>query len=153
LIDQYAKNGNGQKYQFPEPQIAGLDFSFSGLKTAILYFVNKHSQQDNTFLQNNLADICSSIQYTIVGILIKKMKKAIQQTQVKHICLAGGVSANSGLRAAFLQLATRTKCTAYIPTLEYCTDNAAMIAITAYYKFLNNDFATLHSSPLARSTW
>jgi N6-L-threonylcarbamoyladenine synthase len=153
LIDKYAKNGDPKKYQFPEPQIPELNFSFSGLKTAILYFITKQQKEDPQFIENNLADICASIQFRIVGILLNKMKKAIKQTGVKHICLAGGVSANSGLRSAFTNLADRMQCTAYIPSFEYCTDNAAMIAITAYHKYLNQDYADLSSSPVPRSTW
>jgi N6-L-threonylcarbamoyladenine synthase len=150
LIDKYATQGNPLAFRFSEPQIPNLHFSFSGLKTSVLYFLQK---QNETFVAQNLQDLCASVQYTICNILIKKMKKAIQQTQIKNICLAGGVSANSGLRAAFLQLAKQQHCKAFIPKFEYCTDNAAMIAITAYHKYVNNDFTTLGASPSARSVW
>ena len=150
LIDKYAKLGNPLQFKFAEPQIANLDFSFSGLKTSVLYFLQK---QNAAFIQENLNDLCASIQHTICNILIKKMKKAIIQTGIKQMCLAGGVSANSGLRNAFEQLGKNMNCTTYIPRFEYCTDNAAMIAITAYYKFLEKDFCDLSVSPSARSEW
>lgn len=150
LIDKYAQLGNPLRFKFAEPQIANLDFSFSGLKTSVLYFLQK---QDENFIAENLNDLCASIQYTICNILIKKMKKAIAQTGIKNICLAGGVSANKGLRAAFENLAQQLSCKAFIPQFEYCTDNAAMIAITGYYKYLENDFSHLAISPSAKSEW
>lgn len=150
LIDKYAQLGNPLRFKFAEPQIANLDFSFSGLKTSVLYFLQK---QDENFIAENLNDLCASIQYTICNILIKKIKKAIAQTGIKNICLAGGVSANKGLRAAFENLAQQLSCKAFIPQFEYCTDNAAMIAITGYYKYLENDFSHLAISPSAKSEW
>ncbi len=150
LIDKYAKLGNPLQFKFAEPQIPELDFSFSGLKTSVLYFLQK---QNPGFIQENINDLCASIQYTICNILIKKMKKAIKQTGIKKICLAGGVSANSGLRSAFEKLGNDMQCKTFIPKFEYCTDNAAMIAITAYYKFLEKDFVDLSTSPSARSEW
>lgn len=150
LIDKYAKLGNPLAYKFAEPQIPNLDFSFSGLKTSVLYFLQK---QTDDFIKNNLPDLCASVQYTICKILVSKMKKAIVQTGVKQICLAGGVSANSGLRAAFENLGRQMNCSVFIPDFEYCTDNAAMIAITAHYKFLANDFTDLSASPSARGEW
>lgn len=150
LIDKYAQSGNPLQFKFAEPQIANLDFSFSGLKTSVLYFLQK---QNENFIAENLNDLCASIQYTICNILIKKMKKAIAQTGIKNICLAGGVSANKGLRAAFENLAQQLSCKAFIPQFEYCTDNAAMIAITGYYKYLENDFSHLAISPSAKSEW
>ncbi len=150
LIDQYAQKGDATKFKFAEPQIADLNFSFSGLKTSVLYFLQKQSPE---FISENLNDLCASIQYTICNILINKMKKAIKQTGINNICLAGGVSANSGLRKAFEKLGEEKNCKVFIPKFEYCTDNAAMIAITGYYKYLANDFVDLDYSPSARSVW
>lgn len=150
LIDKYAKEGDPLKFKFAEPQIPELNFSFSGLKTSVLYFLQK---QEPGFIEQHLADLCASIQYTIINILLKKVKKAIQQTGVKRICIAGGVSANSGLRKALQEAGTRHGWKTYIPAFEYCTDNAAMIAITAYYKYLANEFSTLDVGPSARAEW
>ncbi len=166
LVDKYAKEGNPKKYKFPEPKIDGLSFSFSGLKTSILYFlqnagesniyrevntVNKEMREQ--FIKENLNDICASVQYRIVTILLNKLKKAALQTGIKNIAIAGGVSANSGLRKAFIELGEEMKWKTFIPKFEYCTDNAGMIAITAYYKFLQNDFSPLNIKPLARAAW
>jgi N6-L-threonylcarbamoyladenine synthase len=150
LIDKYASSGNPDRYSFPEPQIEGLDFSFSGIKTAIMYFLQEQKAKDPDFIEKNLADICASVQYRINSILISKLKKAILQTGIREICIAGGVSANSGLRRMFRELGEKMNCNTYIPPFEYCTDNAAMIAITAHYKFLAGDFAPLDISPEAR---
>jgi N6-L-threonylcarbamoyladenine synthase len=153
LIDKYAKEGNPKAYSFAEPQIEGLDFSFSGLKTSILYFLQKEVAKDPEFIIKNLADICASIQSRIVSILLKKLKRAALQTGVKDLCIAGGVSANSGLRKAFREMCEKEKWNAFIPAFEYCTDNAAMIAIAGYYKFLDKDFADLSVSASARAEW
>lgn len=150
LIDKYAKLGNPLAFKFAEPQIPELDFSFSGLKTSILYFLQKQSPD---FIENNLNDICASIQHTIITILLKKVKKAVQQTGVKQICIAGGVSANSGLRTALQEMGKKHGWKTYIPKFEYCTDNAAMIAITAYYKYQANEFCELDVNPSARAEW
>ena len=150
LIDKYASSGNPDRYSFPEPQIEGLDFSFSGIKTAIMYFLQEQKAKDPDFVEKNLADICASVQYRINSILISKLKKAILQTGIRELCIAGGVSANSGLRRMFRELGEKMKCNTYIPPFEYCTDNAAMIAITAHYKYLAGDFAGLEISPEAR---
>lgn len=150
LIDKYATLGNKTKYKFAEPQIPNLDFSFSGLKTSVLYFLQK---QEQGFIQDNINDLCASVQHTICTILIKKMQKAIKQTGIRNICLAGGVSANRGLRNDFEELGAKQGCKIFIPAFEYCTDNAAMIAITAYYKYLENDFVDLSINPSARSEW
>ena len=166
LIDRHAANGNGQRFKFPEPQIAGLDFSFSGLKTSILYFL-KNAGTSNVFkeeftatedmrqqfIENNLANICASIQHRIVSILINKLKKAAKETGISQVCIAGGVSANSGLRKALKDTGEKMGWQTFIPAFEYCTDNAAMIAITGYYKFLAGDFASLNVSPSARAEW
>lgn len=153
LIDKYAKAGNPKAYIFPEPKIANVDFSFSGLKTAILYFIQNNVANDPTFVEKNLNDICASIQYRIVTILLNKLKKASIQTGIKQICIAGGVSANSGLRSAFVAMGQRLKWETYIPDVEYCTDNAGMIAITGYYKYLANDVATMEMVPMARASF
>ncbi|MCX6210095.1 MAG: tRNA (adenosine(37)-N6)-threonylcarbamoyltransferase complex transferase subunit TsaD [Bacteroidetes bacterium] len=150
LIDKYAQDGNPTAFKFAEPQIADLDFSFSGLKTSVLYFLQK---QTAAFITENMNDLCASIQHTICNILIKKMHKGIVQTGIKQICLAGGVSANKGLRKRFEELGVKMQCQTFIPSFEYCTDNAAMIAITAHYKYLEQDFATLDTNPSARSDW
>lgn len=151
LIDQYAKDGNAEKYKFPEPKIDGLNFSFSGLKTAILYFMQDGKKKNEKFVEENLHDICASIQSRIVSILLNKLKKAAEQTGIDNICIAGGVSANSGLRKSFAALGEKLGWLSFIPPFEYCTDNAGMIAITAYYKFLAEEFAGLSVTPSARS--
>lgn len=150
LIDKYAKEGNPLAFKFPEPQIPGLNFSFSGLKTSILYFIRDHVKEDPLFVEKNMADICASVQSRIVSILLNKLKKAAQQYQITDIAIAGGVSANSGLRMALQHLAEEMKWNIFIPRFEYCTDNAAMIAIAGYYKFLNKDFVGQNITPLAR---
>jgi N6-L-threonylcarbamoyladenine synthase len=151
LIDKYSKEGNPKKYKFPEPKINGLNFSFSGLKTAILYFIRDEKMKNENFVQENIADICASIQSRIVSILLNKLKKAADETGIKNICIAGGVSANSGLRIAFEKLGTEEGWKTYIPPFEYCTDNAAMIAITGYYKYLAGIFEDLSVVPSARA--
>jgi N6-L-threonylcarbamoyladenine synthase len=153
LIDKYAKEGDPKRFSFAEPQIEGLDFSFSGLKTSILYFLQRETKEAPNFIQENLADICASIQYRIVDILLKKLKRASLQTGIKDICIAGGVSANSGLRNGLLEMGKKQGWNTYIPAFQYCTDNAAMIAITAYYKYGAGDFAPLSASASARASW
>ena len=153
LIDKYAREGNPGRFSFPEPQIPGLNFSFSGLKTAILYFLQDHSAADPGFVNANLKDICASIQARIISILLNKLKKAARQTGIKDCCIAGGVSANSGLRSAFRELGEKEGWNTFIPPFEYCTDNAAMIAITGHYKYLAGDFAPLSVSASARAEW
>ncbi|MBC7873336.1 MAG: tRNA (adenosine(37)-N6)-threonylcarbamoyltransferase complex transferase subunit TsaD, partial [Ferruginibacter sp.] len=153
-------------FQFPEPKIEGLNFSFSGVKTSILYFL-KNAGKSNlfkeefaateeeklTFIQNNLADICASVQHRIVTILLNKLKKASLETGITEICLAGGVSANSGLRKEFEEMGRQNGWSTFIPALEYCTDNAGMIAITGYYKYLAGQFADLSIGSSARAGW
>ena len=153
LVDKYAEQGNPKRFSFAEPQIEGLNFSFSGLKTSILYFLQKETKADPAFIQNNLADLCASVQATIISVLLKKFKKAALQTGIKDLCIAGGVSANSGLRKAFTEMCNQNNWKAFIPPFEYCTDNAAMIAITAYYKYFQKDFAELSVSASARAAW
>ena len=151
LIDKYSKEGNPGKYKFPEPKIDGLNFSFSGLKTAILYFIRDEKLKNENFVEENITDICASIQSRIVSILLNKLKKAADETGIKNICIAGGVSANSGLRNAFEKMGTKEGWKTYIPPFEYCTDNAAMIAITGYYKYLAGIFEDLSVVPSARA--
>lgn len=153
LIDKYAKEGDAKKFVFAEPQIEGLDFSFSGLKTSVLYFLQKEVKADKDFIEKNLADICASLQARIVSILLKKLKKAAIQTGIRDLCIAGGVSANSGLRTGFTELCKKHNWNAFIPAFEYCTDNAAMIAITAYYKLLEGKFSDLSVSAEAKANW
>ncbi len=153
LIDKHAKNGNANRFKFAEPQVEGLNFSFSGLKTSVLYFLQKEQKNNPQFISENLPDICASIQKTIVTILLKKLIKASAETCINEVCLAGGVSANSGLRTAFTTAGIQHQWNTYIPAFEYCTDNAAMIALTGYYKFLEGDFAPLSISATARAPW
>jgi N6-L-threonylcarbamoyladenine synthase len=150
LIDRYAKEGNADRFKFPHPQIPELNFSFSGLKTAILYFVQQSKAEDPDFVSKNLADICASIQKRIVSILLHKLELAAKQTGIKEVCIAGGVSANSGLRAALAEIAAKNGWNYFYPAFQYCTDNAGMIAITAYYKYLAGDFAPIDTPVSAR---
>lgn len=150
LIDTYASKGVA-RFKFPEPQIAGLNFSFSGLKTAILYFIRDEGAKDKDFLDNNMNDVCASIQARIVSILLNKLKKAADQTGIREICVAGGVSANSGLRSSLTEMGMRERWNTYIPAFQYCTDNAAMIGITGYFKFLNKEFDELDVKISARA--
>ena len=141
LVDKYAQQGNPKAFSFTKPKVKGLDFSFSGLKTAILYFVQRNVKENPNFIAENLNDICASIQYTIVGILIDKIKKASKETGIKEIAIGGGVSANSAIRKALKDGERKFGWTTHIPKFEYTTDNAAMIAIVGHLKYLNGDFA------------
>lgn len=153
LIDKYAQAGDANRFQFAEPQVEGLNFSFSGLKTSVLYFLQQRAKEQPHFIQENIADICASLQHKIVTILLKKLQKAVTQTGLTQICIAGGVSANSGLRQSFISIGKKLGWETFIPSFEYCTDNAAMIAISAYYKYREHDFADLSVSANARSEW
>jgi N6-L-threonylcarbamoyladenine synthase len=153
LIDRHAQCGNPDRFPFPEPQIPGLNFSFSGLKTAILYFLQSHLAGDPEFIRKNMADICASIQQRIISILLNKLHRAAQDTGVRELCLAGGVSANSGLRKALYEAGRRHGWNTYIPPFEYCTDNAAMIAIAGHYKYLAGEFSPMTVSASARAQW
>ena len=150
LIDKHAKLGNPLAYKFPVPQIKDLDYSFSGFKTAILYFIRDHVKVDPNFITENLNDICAAVQHSIVQILLGKLKKAAVQYGIKEIAIAGGVSANSGLRAALKQMEEDLGWKTYIPQFQYCTDNAAMIAMAAHYKYINQDFVGQDVAPLSR---
>ncbi|WP_207493692.1 tRNA (adenosine(37)-N6)-threonylcarbamoyltransferase complex transferase subunit TsaD [Aridibaculum aurantiacum] len=153
LVDKYAQAGDPHKFKFPEPNIPGLNFSFSGLKTSILYFLQQQKQANENFVAENLPDVCASIQHRIVSILLRKLKKAVDETGIREVCIAGGVSANSGLRNTLQEYAAKYGWKSYIPAFQYCTDNAGMIAISAYYKFLQNDFEDLQTTPSARAEW
>ncbi|MDO5105138.1 tRNA (adenosine(37)-N6)-threonylcarbamoyltransferase complex transferase subunit TsaD [Capnocytophaga sp.] len=150
LIDKYAQEGNPKAFKFSKPKTDGLNFSFSGLKTAILYFVQKNTAQNPNFINENLADICASVQHTIVEILMQRIQKAVNQTNIKHIAIGGGVSANSGIRNALLALGKKHGWHTYIPNFEYCTDNAAMIGIVGYHKYRENHFANQQTTAKAR---
>lgn len=151
LLDKLAQQGNPQAFHFPDPQTANpFDFSFSGLKTSVLYFLQKQTQQNPDFIQQNLNDLAASIQHTIVRILMKKLTKAAQHFGINEVAIAGGVAANSGLRTALQQVGSQKKWQTYIPQFQYCTDNAAMIAITAHYKYLAQEFASQDIAPTAR---
>lgn len=152
LIDRYAKEGNPQAYNFPEPKIPDFNFSFSGLKTSILYFIQRNVRENPNFIQENLPDICASVQSRIVSILLNKLEKAAHETGINNIAIAGGVSANSGLRMSLEQLGKKNHWNVFIPKFEYCTDNAAMISIAGYHKFLKKEFTTQDVAPLTRWT-
>ena len=150
LIDQYAQQGNPKTYTFPETVMPGLDFSFSGIKTAFLYFLRDERVKNAAFVEENLYNICASLQHHLVSMLLNRLQQASAQTGIKTIAIAGGVSANSGLRRNLQSLGETRGWKVFIPAFEYCTDNAAMIAMAAHYKFLNGDFAPLDVVPLAR---
>lgn len=150
LIDKYAQLGNPLAFKFPVPQIQDLNYSFSGFKTAILYFIRNNQKENPLFVEENLNDICASVQHSIVNILLSKVKKAAKQYNCTEIAIAGGVSANSGLRKALIDSQESMGWNVYIPAFQYCTDNAAMIAIAGYYKFLAGDFVGQDISPMAR---
>jgi len=149
-IDKRAQLGNPKAFKFTKPKVDGLDFSFSGLKTAILYFIQRETKANPNFIEENINDICASIQYTIIGILIDKLKLASNQTGIKHIAIGGGVSANSGIRQALKTGETKFGWTTYVPKFEFTTDNAAMIAIVGYLKYLENNFSTQNITASAR---
>ena len=149
-IDKRAQLGNPKAYKFTKPKVDGLNFSFSGLKTAILYFVQRETKANPNFVEEHLNDICASIQYTIIGILMDKLKLAVKQTGIKHIAIGGGVSANSGIRKALKDAEKKHGWTTYIPKFEYTTDNAAMIASVGYLKYLEKDFSDFDVMATAR---
>jgi len=140
LVDKYAQSGNPKAYPFTKPKVDGLDFSFSGLKTQILYFIQKNVAQDPDFITKNIEDICASIQYTIIQILMDKLKMAVKETGIKQVAIGGGVSANSGIRNTLKEAEQKYGWKTFIPKFEYTTDNAAMIGIVGYHKFLENQF-------------
>lgn len=150
LIDKYAQLGNPKAFPFPKPNVSGLNFSFSGLKTAIMYFIQNMEKEDPEFVSKHLNDICASIQYTIVNIIMDKLKKAVKQTGIKQIAIGGGVSANSGIRTTLKDAEKRYGWKTYIPKFEYTTDNAAMIAIVGYLKYQEQDFTDENVAAKAR---
>jgi N6-L-threonylcarbamoyladenine synthase len=150
LIDRYAQSGNPQAFRFPDTSMPGLDFSFSGIKTAFLYFLRDEKKKNPAFVQENLNDICASLQHTLVSMLLRRLEKASDQTGIREIAIAGGVSANSGLRKSLRILAEKRRWNVFIPAFEYCTDNAAMIAMAAHFKYLKKDFSPIDVTPLAR---
>jgi len=150
LIDKYAQLGNPTAYSFSATVMPGLDFSFSGIKTAFMYFLRDKKLKNINFVEENLSDICASLQHHLVKMLLARLEQASQRTNITSVAIAGGVSANSGLRKSLLELGTKKNWNIFIPKFEYCTDNAAMIAIAAHYKYLNGDFSGLDVSPLAR---
>ena len=150
VIDKLATTGNPNAFQFAKPLQRGLDFSFSGLKTSFLYFLCDRIAENPNFIEQNKADLCASLQFTIITILLNKIEKAAKATKIKEIAIAGGVSANSGLRGALTQLGEKNGWNVYIPEFRFTTDNAAMIAIAGYYKYLNGEFTGHDVIPLAR---
>ena len=152
LIDKYARNGNPTAFSFSKPKIIGLDFSFSGLKTSILYFLQAELKKNEKFIEGNLSDLCASIQQVIIEILLDKVKKASDKTGIKQIAISGGVSANSGLRLALKEL-EKDGFETFTPKFEYCTDNAAMIGVTGKFLYDQSDFANQSTSAQARLNW
>lgn len=150
LIDKYAKEGNPDAFRFSYASMPGFDYSFSGFKTAVLYFLRDNTAQNTAFIEQNLNDICASVQHHIVQSLLKKFEAAMKHTGVKQIALAGGVAANSLLRESFHQLAEKTGSAAFIPAFEYCTDNAGMIAMAAHFAYKSGEFGNLNEVPFAR---
>lgn len=153
IIDRLARQGNPQAFKFAEPQIADLNYSFSGLKTSFLYSLREWVAEDPDFIEKHKEDIAASLEWTIVDILMKKLRKAVKQTGIKHVAVAGGVSANNGLRNAFYDHAKRYGWTIYIPKFSYTTDNAAMIGITGYYKYLDGEFCGIDAPAFAKTTF
>jgi len=153
IIDRLARQGNPKAYTFAEPNIPGLDYSFSGLKTSFLYSLQKWVQEEPDFVENHKEDIAASLEWTIVDILMKKLKKAVKQTGIKDVAVAGGVSANNGLRNAFHDAARRYGWTIYIPKFSYTTDNAAMIGIVGYYKFMDKEFCPIDAPAFSKVTF
>ena len=151
VIDRLAKEGNPKRFRFAKPNIPGLDYSFSGIKTSLLYFLRDQIAEDPDFMENNKADLCASFQQDLIDILLKKLVLAARQTGIRQVAIAGGVSANSGLRGRIEEEGRRRGWTTFLPELRFTTDNAAMIAITGYYKFLAGQFAPIDIAPLSRA--
>lgn len=149
-IDRYAAQGDAKRFKFAKPNIPGLDYSFSGLKTSFLYTLRDNMKENPEFVKDNIADLCASLQATIIDILLRKLEKAIRSTGVRHVAIGGGVSANSGVRNAVEELARRMNVTPWIPPREFTTDNAAMVAIAGYFKYLDKEYSTLDMPPYAR---
>ncbi len=150
IIDRLAKEGNPDAFQFATPHIAGYDYSFSGIKTSFLYFLRDRLKEEPDFIEQHKADLCASIQRTIVGFLLKKVERAAIDNHVSQVAIAGGVSANSLLRSELQRICDKHRWTAFIPPFQFCTDNAAMVGIAAYFKYLRNDFADFSLAPYTR---
>lgn len=150
VVDRLAKEGNPKAFVLSKPHIPGFDYSFSGLKTSFLYLLRDKIKEDPDFIEKNKCDLCASLQTTIVDILMDKLYKAVKQTGIKHVAVAGGVSANSAVRAAFEDYARKYGWTVYLPPFSFTTDNAAMVAITGYYKYLDKEFCDIAKAPFAR---
>lgn len=153
LVDKNAAHGDAARFKFPMSEMKDYDFSFSGIKTSVLYFLQAQRKLNPAFVEEHMNDICASVQGTIVNMLMAKLKKAAANYNIQHVGIAGGVSANSGLRRALQETGARLGWQVYIPAFQYCTDNAAMIGITGYYKYLAGQFTDLSATPTARATW
>lgn len=153
LIDKYAQIGNPKAFEFPLADMPQYQFSFSGIKTSILYFLKKNSSDNPEFIEQNINDICASVQYTLVKMLLQKLRRAARDLKIKEIAIAGGVSANSGLRQSLKEMAAKERWNIYIPDFQYCTDNAGMIAMAAHFKYLKGDFSSQDVSPMPRMEW
>ena len=153
LIDKYAKEGNPNRFEFPMVEMQGLNYSFSGIKTAFLYFLQKETKKNTNFVEENLADICASMQNILIKILLQKLRKASREYKIKEIAIAGGVSANSGLRSEIQKLGEIENWNVYIPAFQYCTDNAGMIAMAGQFKAEIGEFCSQEVSPLPRMEW
>ena len=153
MIDKHAEIGDPDRFKFAESDMPDLDYSFSGIKTSLLYFLRDQLKTNEQFIEQNLDDLCASYQQSIINMLIKKLKKAVKETDIKEIAIAGGVSANQGLQKQLTTVAAQNNWQLYIPKLEYCTDNAAMIAISGYYKYIGGNFDSLRESPLPRMSF
>ncbi|MDH5398388.1 MAG: tRNA (adenosine(37)-N6)-threonylcarbamoyltransferase complex transferase subunit TsaD [Cyclobacteriaceae bacterium] len=153
VVDQLAAKGDPQKFKFPKTAMAALDYSFSGIKTAFLYFLNRERQKNPTFVEENMNDLCASLQDHLISMLMEKLVQASEQTDIQEIAIAGGVSANSGLRTRLLALAEEKSWNLFIPAFEYCTDNAAMIAMAAHFKYIAGEFDDLEVTAMARMTF
>jgi N6-L-threonylcarbamoyladenine synthase len=149
LIDRYAQEGNPNAFIFPDTAMQGLNFSFSGIKTAFLYFIRDRLAEDPSFIESNRNDICASLQAHLITMLMQKLKRAAHETGIKQIAIAGGVAANSGLRNAIREAADKNRWKIFIPDFEYCTDNAAMVAIAAHYKYIQGKFTSMDVAPIA----
>lgn len=151
-IDEHAEKGDPKRFNFAESNMPDLDYSFSGIKTSLLYFLRDNSKNDPSFIEHNIDDICASYQHTLLNMLLKKLMKAATQLKISRIAIAGGVSANRGLRSELHELAKKRGWEIFIPKFEYCTDNAAMIAISGHYKYIDKRFSELNTSPEPRMT-
>ena len=153
LVDKYAQAGNPLAFEFPLSEMPGYNFSFSGIKTAILYFLKANQAKNPNFTEENIADICASVQYTLIKMLLQKLRRAARELNIKEVAIAGGVSANSGLRKAIQEMGEKEKWQVHIPQFQYCTDNAGMIAMAAHFKYVKGEFTSQEVSPLPRMEW